>query len=156
MDKCIAPDFIQKIKNTQPLPYPSAVKMNASAIEKHVVCGRRLDISLMLYDLHKCQCCGRVQPGHSDSTFVDKNYSPPFKSQHLVNKHWRVWQCNCWGYCKGSQFFSDKKPTHMEVFKQHHMGQHPTDFLNESLPNAWVCNTCYSHELTSEQVKNGG
>ena len=156
MEKCIPTDRIHQFKNTQPLPYPSAVRMNDQAIEKHVRCGRRLEISLMLYEVHKCECCGRVQPSHNDSTFVDKNNSPPFKSQHLVNKHWRVWHCKCWGYCNGSQFFSDAKPTHIEAFKQHHIGLHPKDFLNLSAPNSWLCNTCYSHELTVDQVKNGG
>ena len=156
MEKCIPPDRVHQFKNTQPLPYPSAVKMNDQAIQKHVLCGRRLEISLMLFDVHKCQCCGRVQPNHDDSTFVDKNYSPPFKSQHLANRHWRVWHCTCWGFCKGSQFFSDAKPTHIEEFKQHHNGQHPKDFLDVSQPNAWMCNTCYNHELTLAQVKNGG
>ena len=105
MDKCIPQDRIHQFKNTQPLPYPSAVMMNDQATQKHVICGCCLEISLMLYDVHKCQCCGRVQPSHNDSTFVDKNKSPPVKSQHLVNRHWRVWHCKCWGFCKGSHFF---------------------------------------------------
>ena len=48
MKKCIPTDKFHQFKNTQPLPYPSAVRMNDQAIEKHVCCGRRLEILLML------------------------------------------------------------------------------------------------------------
>ena len=156
MEKCMPPDRLSQFKNTHPLPYPSAVKMNDKAIYNHVVCGRRFEISMMLYDVHKCHCCGRAQPCHTD-TLYDKHSPtpPPFKSQHLVNKHHKAWHCRCWGLCKGSQFFADTKPTHIAEFQRFHDGQHPKEFFNDSQPNAWICNTCYQ-DHTADQVKARG
>jgi hypothetical protein len=128
MSQCLPQNEIDEVKNTKPRPYPSAVKMNPQAVDKHVLSGRRTEISLMLYNIHKCKCCGRVQPSHIDSTFVDKDKSPPLKIEHLVNKHYRVWHCNCWGFCKGSQFFSNVKDMHINEYKRNHNGNHPSDF----------------------------
>ncbi len=129
--------------------------MNPLAVDKHVLSGRRTEISLMLYNVHKCKCCGRVQPSHIDSTFVDKDKSPPFKREHLINKHYRVWHCNCWGFCKGSQFFSNVKDTHINEYNCNYNGHHPRDFLHLQEPNAWMCNKCYNNKISSSQVQTG-
>jgi hypothetical protein len=156
MATCMPPDRLSQFKNTHPLPYPSAVKMNDKAINNHVVCGRRFEISMMLYDVRKCHCCGRVQPCHTDTLYDKHSPTPhPFKSQHLVNKHHKAWHCRCWGLCNGSQFFADTKPTHIAEFQRFHDGQHPKQFFNVSQPNAWMCNTCYT-DHTADQVKARG
>jgi hypothetical protein len=54
METCMPPERLSQFKNTHPLPYPSAVKMNEKAINNHVICGRRFEISMMLYDVCKC------------------------------------------------------------------------------------------------------
>jgi hypothetical protein len=88
---------------------------------------------MMLYDLHKCHCCGCVQPCHTDTLLTNILQPHP---QHLVNKHHKAWHCRCWGLCKDSQFFADTKPTHIAEFKRFHDGEHPKDFFNDSQPNA--------------------
>ena len=156
MKKCMSPEDVQQILDSDPRPYPTAVKMNPAAIEKHVVQGRRSEISLLLYDVHKCDCCGRVQPGHSDSNFINKDRPPPFKRKHLMNMHRKAWHCKCWGFCKGSQFYSPKKPTHMDEYRRNHHGQDPSTFLDLEEENAWLCNNCYSHEFKADQIQRGG
>jgi hypothetical protein len=156
METCMPPERLSQFKSTHPLPYPSAVKMNEKAINNHVICGRRFEISMMLYDVRKCHCCGRVQPCHTDTLYDKHSPSPPpFKSQHLVNKHHKAWHCQCWGFCKGSQFFADAKSTHIAEFKHLHGGLHPKQFFNDSQPNAWICNTCYQ-DHTADQIKAQG
>jgi hypothetical protein len=44
----LASNEIDEVKNTEPRPYPSAVKMNPLAVDKHVLSGRCTEISLML------------------------------------------------------------------------------------------------------------
>jgi hypothetical protein len=41
MTQCLPQNEIDKVKNTKPCPYPSAVKMNPLAVDKHVLSGRR-------------------------------------------------------------------------------------------------------------------
>ena len=155
MQTCLPEDRLSQFKDTHPLPYPSAVKMNDNATTNHVVCGRRFEISMMLFDVQKCHCCGRVQPCHMDSLFDNSPSPPPFNRQHLVNKLHKAWHCTCWGFCNSSQFFAAAKPSHITEFKRNHNGLHPKEVLHVSEPNAWICNSCY-HDHTLDQVKSGG
>jgi hypothetical protein len=156
MKRCMTEEEVNAILDSKPRAYPTAVKMSKEAIDKHVRWGRRFEISMRLYKVQTCDCCGRTQPGHLDSNFCSKDDPPPFEQKHLMMKYTPVWRCTCWGYCKGTQFYSDRKPTHMEQFSINHNGQLPSEFLGLTEPNAIICNKCYRNELTSSQVSAGG
>ena len=158
MKKCMTDEEVSSILDSRPRAYPTAVKMSDEAIDKHVRWGRRFEISMRLYKVHQCDCCGRTQPGHMDSNFCNdpKNDPPPFEQKHLTTKYIPVWRCNCWGFCKGTQFYSQQKPTHTRVFKENHQGQTPSQFLGTQQPNAILCDKCYKNEISAEQVNDGG
>jgi hypothetical protein len=158
MRNCMTDDDVDAILDSKPRAYPTAVKMSDEVIDKHVRCGRRFEISMRLYKVHQCDCCGRTQPGHLDSKFcIDaKNNPPPFEQQHLTRKYKHVWHCNCWGFCKGSQFYSGQKTTHIQEYRSKHNGQTPSEFLGLQEPNAIICDKCYGSEITPTQIAGGG
>ena len=128
MKQCMTDDEVNAILNSKPRAYPTAVKMSKEAIDKHVRWGCRFEISMRLYKVWSCDCCGRTQPGHLDSNFCED-----VKNDYTA-----------------------KKPTHVQQFCINHNGQTPSQFLGLTEPNAILCNKCYNNELTAEQVKAGG
>ena len=57
--------------NVTPVSYPTLVDMNTDMIDKHVLLGCRFESSMLMYDIHRCHCCGMVRPHHSDNAFPD-------------------------------------------------------------------------------------
>jgi hypothetical protein len=39
MSQCLSQNEIDEVKNTKPCPYPSAIKMNPLAVDKHIFSG---------------------------------------------------------------------------------------------------------------------
>eukprot|EP00956_Cyclotella_meneghiniana_P044382 scaffold315718_cov96-Cyclotella_meneghiniana.AAC.1 len=134
MQTCMTEEQINEILDSKPRAYPPRVNMDPDAMKLHVTQGRRFELSMMLYDVQKCKCCGKVQPGHVDSLFPKDK--APYQREHLINTYHRAWECNCWGFCKGSQFYCANKPTHMDEYKRQHEGMTPLEFLNLTEPNA--------------------
>ena len=139
------------ILDNAPLPYPSAIKMSEEAKERHVLNGRRFELSMLMYEVKMCTCCGRVQPGHVDPDFPKQGV--PFEKKHLVNSSHQAWHCNCNAFCQGSQFYGVKKRSEIQYYKQKHDGQPPWIVLglDQQSPNAVLCNSCYK-EITSEKI----
>jgi len=136
------PSHFHYILDSSPKFFPTASGMKESAKKKHAIYGRRFEISLLMYEVDKCTCCGRVQPGHIDPDFPNNT---PFERQHLMNVYHEAWHCNCNGFCKGSQFYATKKKSEISLFKTKHNGKTPWEFLslNKNHPNAVLCDYCY-------------
>ena len=138
------------ILDNSPMPYPSAINMSEEAKNKHVLSGRRFEISMLLYQVEMCSCCGRVQPGHVDPAFPKE---VPFERKHLVNSYHHAWHCECNEFCQGSQFYADRKNSEINLYKEKHQGQSPWIVLglDKQSPNAVLCNWCY-REIQSKDV----
>ena len=139
------------ILDNAPMPYPSAVKMSEASKMKHVLSGRRFEVSMLLYDVQMCSCCGRVQPGHVDPAFPKEGV--PFERKHLVNSYHSAWHCACNEFCGGSQFYAQQKNTEIEFYKSKHEGRPPWSVLDleQQSPNAVLCNFCYK-EIQSKNI----
>ena len=142
-EECQIPqNDIDAILNNYPRPYPCPLKMDSIAANDHVVNGRRHEVSMLLYAVDQCECCGKVQPGHVDPIFPEH---PTFERKHLMNKYHRVWQCNCDEFCKGSQFYPTQKPIVLKKYKLHHGNRAPWEYMSveKEDPNAVICHKCY-------------
>jgi len=150
--KCdISRDILDAFQNNDPRPYPTAMAMSQVSKSRHVLSGRRFEISMLMYDVKQCSCCGRTQPGHVDPYFPK---DVPFDWKHLMNKTHSAWHCTCDGFCKGSQFYGAKKRTEINLFQTKHGGETPWDFLgvDKNEPNAILCDACY-YEIESKDVQ---
>ena len=153
MNECIPDDVRNAILDNAPRPYPTAVHMSDDAKQKHAQHGRRWELSMLLYDVQQCSCCGRVQPCHVDPCFP-KASDVPFSRKHLMNTYHTAWHCSCDGLCKGSQFYASTRTTVMRQFKLNHGGQTPQEVLGlaaHAPPNATLCKKCF-HEVDSSNV----
>jgi hypothetical protein len=142
MGKVIPDNVVDALKNNDPMPYPSIVPLDDECLGKHVVYGRRFEISTLMYDIRQCDCCGKVLPGHCDPNFP-KEF--PFEQKHFSNTFHNAWKCECDSFCKGTQFYSHKKRSEINRYKRHHNDQTPCEFLHvdKSACNAILCKSCY-------------
>ena len=143
--------IINGILDTKPRPYPSPVRMDEVAVKKHVAMGRRAELSLLMYEVAACGCCGSVKPHHCDPDFPD---SAPLSRMHLMNKSHDAWHCTCKEYCKGSQFYASRRHTVMHHYKSNHNQLGPGEY-GEAHPNTVfktsLCHKCYQ-EVTADKV----
>jgi len=128
--------------------------------EKSIIAiqGRRTDISLLCYEVVKCDCCGRVQPHHADSKFPKKGSELPFERKAFVNQTFPAWHCTCLDYCKGSQFWPASRRSHIDLYCQKHDGKNPWDVLNcsKKSTNAVICHRCHSENSAAKDDHNKG
>lgn len=144
-------DDVDAILNNTPKAYPSSVRMSDESMAKHIRCGRDFEISVQLHSVNKCDCCGRVQPGHIDPTFPTTTI--PFPKAHLTMKYHPAWLCTC-DFCKGGQFYSHRRPTILNEYKLRHDSKAPWDVLDlpKDEPNAFICENCHK-EVGSQEVE---
>ena len=60
---------IMNIMDNDPNPHASITPISQESIEKHILCGRRFDVSMLMYSVNSCSCCGRTEPVHLDPEF---------------------------------------------------------------------------------------
>jgi hypothetical protein len=150
ISKCNLTTIIQPLLDNNPYSYPTPIQMFNEQIEKHVVCGRRFDLSMLLFSVEACDCCSRLQPSHVDPCFPVSS-EQPFGRKHFAEKYHKAWHCKYDGFCKGSQFYASTRKSAINLFRDKHNGQLPKTFLDITEPNAMLCNTCY-HEISSDNV----
>mmetsp|Transcript_2312 Transcript_2312/g.3704 ORF Transcript_2312/g.3704 Transcript_2312/m.3704 type:complete len:338 (-) Transcript_2312:500-1513(-) len=80
------------ILDSKPRAYPCPVGISDESVNKHVQYGRRAELSMLLYSVRQCGCCGSVQPYHSDPDFPS---SAPLYRMHLINQTHKAWHCTC-------------------------------------------------------------
>ena len=116
---------VDEILSNEPRPCSTPVKMCEDSMKRHVLAGRRFNVSMMLHEVDQCDYCGRVQPGHVDPCFPKNS---PYDRKHLINTHHSAWHCTC-DTCNGSQYYPTRKSTVMDYNKQHHDNQTPWQYL---------------------------
>lgn len=142
---------IGDLLSNNPRPYPSPVHLDEAQLKAHVACGRRFELSSLLYSVQMCTCCGRVKPAHVDPCFPSPS-KQPFEQRHLSEAYHKAWHCTCDSFCKGSQFYANSRRTVIRFFKLHHNNMSPKDFLNLNDPNAMLCHNCYT-EITGDNLE---
>jgi hypothetical protein len=146
------PDACNSILNNDPRPFPSNIPIDPEQMEKHVVHGRRFEISQLLVTVQMCSCCGKVQPGNVDFR-GSRNSAPPFERKAFTNVYRKGWHCTCLGFCNGSQFYSDRIPI-KAYFREKHENKSPWEVIHDvpdmESHNAILCDNCF--ELPKEDL----
>lgn len=141
---CNVPNvIINEIKENPCLPYPSVVKMDEGAAKYQAEVGRRFEISLLMFKIKCCSCCGLTQPYHSNPFHPKES---PLPKLHFNTKYYDAWECNCLEACRGQQFYGANRPVMISVFKSLHNNITPDVFIcgiPGTSPNATLCHECY-------------
>ena len=137
LDSDLPTETLNSILYYDPKPYPSVSPIHSRMLHRHAIAGRRFEISMLLFKVLKCSCCGVVMPSHSDPLFPTKNI--PFERTHFYKNFHPAYKCTCSGVCKGEQFYSFNRPTHKEWFLQHHDNQ-----VFPDTPNVLLCTSCHT------------
>ena len=85
-----------------PRPYPTMRPMDKDARCKHAVHGCAFEMSMMLFDVFMCDCCGRILVNHNDPKLPNVE---GFHLNHFKNPSHPAYFCNCARHCRGGQFF---------------------------------------------------
>lgn len=119
-----------------------------------VVHGRRFEIAMLNIVIGSCDCCGVVKPFQDDiclgTTAIarDANTQQPtrLRRKHFVETFHDAYRCTCSGFCRGSQFYSKKKPKHKSIFAKHHNGIDLGDAQASGLPvtQVTICEQCHN------------
>jgi hypothetical protein len=138
----VSEDMVEEIGRAPCLPYPSIVKMDGALAEKEAEAGRRFELSMLMFKVDACSCCGITQPHHIDPFFPKES---PLPKYHLNTKYYDAWECNCWPSCNGQQFYGSNRPNMMAAFKSLHNNVSPDVFIcgrAGASPNAKLCHDC--------------
>jgi hypothetical protein len=89
MSQCNLTTIIQPLLDNDPYSYPTPIQMSNKQIEKHVVCCRWFDLSMLLFSVEACDCCDRLQPSYVDPWFPVSSEQPLSVSilQKSITKH---------------------------------------------------------------------
>ena len=124
---------------SDPQSYPNITVMSESSLRRHAIFGRRFELSMLLFQVQKCSCCGRVEPTHIDPLFPTD--SIPFKRTHFYKNFHPAFMCDCLEVCRGEQYYSYNRPTQKDWYNQHHSGRcFPT---NIKQCKHLLCTTCH-------------
>ena len=63
-------NIVPRLKNTDPKPYPNITPMSDTSLTCHTIFGRRFELSMLLFNVNQCNCCGRIEPMHIDQYFL--------------------------------------------------------------------------------------
>ena len=134
------PDNVKSnLLESDPQSYPNVTVMSESSLRRHAIHGRRFELSMLLFQVQKCSCCGRVEPTHIDPLFPTN--SIPFKRTHFYKNFHPAFMCDCDEVCHGEQFYSYNRPTQKDWYNQHHSVRcFPT---NIKQCKHLLCNTCH-------------
>lgn len=108
---------------------------------KHIVQGRRFEISMLCFTIETCDCCGRTMPFHNDPFLDHSGDAAKFRHKHLASKFYEAYHCTCDDVCKGAQFYCADCPNHRDAYETVHSVAIQTAF--EDGPNAKLCEFCY-------------
>ena len=142
MEECDVPyTIVDDIKNNDPKPHPSVTPITIEREDLHALCGRRFDLSMMMFSIHSCDCCGITKPLHRDRYYPDNAI---FERKHFIQSFYKAWHCTCDGYCKGDQYYGSQQRSSIKLYRDNHNGLAPWEFLNLSKKetNALLCKKC--------------
>ena len=110
---------ISTIMDNSPHPYPSLMKINALSSKKHTICGSRLEISMLVYAVDLCSCCWiyslLTQILNSQTIRLYNGSTSWIIMLQPGNVIVNVYSMVC--------SFSASRPTHINIFKEHHDNQ---------------------------------
>jgi len=138
-------DVFNAITGNVPRAYTTSVNLLPEVMQNHVTQGRRFELSMLLFTVGQCSCCGRVQPGNIDER-DNRKYEPPFEQKALINICKPAWHCSCRDFCKGSQFYAQLNKKQLQVYQTHHDGKSPWEVMGlpQDQPNALLCSKCHA------------
>ena len=142
LEECDIPyNILDDIQNNDPKPHPSVTPITIEREDLHALCGRRFDLSMMMYSIHSCDCCGITKPLHRDRYYPDNAI---FERKHFIQSFYKAWHCTCDGYCKEDQFYGSKQRSSIKLYRDNHNGLAPWEFLKVSKKetNAILCRKC--------------
>ena len=84
-DCYVPPHIINAIKDNDPQPYPSITPISFESKMKHTICGRRFDVSMMMFSVHTCDCCGLTMLFHKDCYYPkDATFEKSISIKHIL------------------------------------------------------------------------
>ena len=84
-DCYVPPHIINSIKDNDPQPYTSITPISSESKKKHTICGRRFDVSMMMFSVHTCDCCGVTMPFHKDRYYPkDATFEKSISIKHIL------------------------------------------------------------------------
>lgn len=131
------------LKASSPRPLPTAKPMDQPMRRASADQGRQFEVSMTLFRVDTCSCCGVSLPVHQDSNVPTT--VPHFRQRHLNKKFHPAWHCTCQDVCQGGQFYSVSRSTHEAWFNSKHSCSSPGTFLDLSSPNALLCADCHNY-----------
>jgi hypothetical protein len=136
--------MLDKICNVPCLLFPTIVKMNSDKAEKEAQTGRQFELSVLMFKVDGCSCCGITQQPHHIDPFYPKD--SPLPKNHLNAKFYDAWGCNCFHSYQCQQFYGANLGTIMADFKLLHNNVSPGDAficgVAGAAPNAKLCHGC--------------
>ena len=145
-DSPLPNSIFTRFKNTDPKPYPNITPMSDASLSRHSICGRRFELSMLLFNVNQCTCCGRIEPMHIDPLFPSNPIDVPFERTHFKNNFHAAYLCKCADICKGGQFYSFGRPSQKMWYEMAHKRKLPKE------SNALLCQACYSECAGKDNV----
>ena len=132
--------MVSRILDASPRPFPTHKPMDEDTADKM---GRRLEVTLLHFDVSTCACCSRTKPFHSDKYF--RPYRS-FKPRHLNDPYHVAYECTCADVCGGSQFYSHGKRNDQKFYSAKHNNRSYRDGLaDETLTECLLCDFCHKY-----------
>ena len=126
-DICPQQVYDNILKNI-PKIYPSCTQISKMNTKKHALYGCRFEISMASYNISTCHRCGRICIFRHDNLLFKYNCNI-IKPRHFVSRN-MTWKCCCNNFCNGEYIYCSQRPSQILIFKSHHNGLFPWEFLN--------------------------
>lgn len=110
----IPTDVKEGILNNDPLAYPTVANMTKGSLIHHKISGRRFEMSMLMFEMKSCDCCGRVEPQHVDPLLCTEDM--PFQRTFYHKNFFDAYGCNCEKICGCQQFYSFSCSSHKKCF----------------------------------------
>ena len=153
LGKLVSEDVLINILTYKLHQYPTIVPMDHKTVSRHVFFGRRFEISMLMFDVCGCSCCGHVEPYHCDPNYNIHARVEPIKRRHFTQRWFFAWHCTCREVCGGSQFYSNTRPNHLKWYKEtHRMDPWQKLGISEDAPNAVLCKSCHHEKVSKDSM----
>ena len=133
----IPTDVKEGILNNDPLAYPTVANMTKASLVRHTISGRRFEMSMLMFQMKSCDCCGRVEPQHVDPLLCLEDM--PFQRTFYHKNFFDAYECNCKEICGCQQFYSMSRSLHKDWFYEKYKWS-----LDDVKPNASLCKFCHN------------
>ena len=138
--------LITQIEETDPTLYPDTELSSKSSDDLHATCGRWFELSMLCFQVIRCDYCGIFQPTHSDPD-IKYNAMFLFERKLFTMTLVKAWKLNCLDIYKGEQFYQARSRTQVKCYRDHHNNRLPHEVLDVATCdiNIYMCNVCASN-----------